>query len=130
MLVNCAPLLSRYWIPALVGLIDELGPENLYVSILENGSVDDTRELLMGLQKILMGRRMDFTFRFENDRLLKRLLGGEGMGDNWIKTENGWLPRRISYLAELRNMVLEPLQNSSRYFDKVLFLNDVIFSVC
>ena len=84
----------------------------------------------MGLRKMLMGRRMDFTFRFENVGLLKRLLGGEGMGDNWIKTENGWPPRRISYLAELRNMVLEPLQNSSRYFDKVLFINDVIFSVC
>ena len=58
MLVNCAPLLSQYWIPALVGLIDELGPDNVDVSILENGSVDYTRELLIGLRKILMGRRM------------------------------------------------------------------------
>ena len=50
-----------------MGLIDELGPDNVYVSILENGSVDDTRELLIGLRKILIGRRMEFTFRFEDD---------------------------------------------------------------
>jgi hypothetical protein len=60
---------------------------------------------------------------------LRRLLGREGTGDNWIMTDKGWFPRRISYLAELRNMVLEPLQNSSTQFDKVLFINDVIFSV-
>jgi hypothetical protein len=139
MLANCGPLLSRYWIPSLIQLIDKLGPENVYVSILENGSVDETRELLMGLRSNLTGRRVQHTFRFEEDfrdgatfekdGLLKRLLGREGTGDNWIKTDKGWFPRRISYLAELRNMVLEPLQNSSRHFDKVLFINDVIFSV-
>jgi hypothetical protein len=139
MLANCAPLLSRYWIPALLGLIDKLGAENVYVSILENGSVDETRELLMGLRANLTGRKVDYTIRFEDDfrdgvtfekdGLLKRLLGREGTGDNWIMTDKGWFPRRISYLAELRNMVLEPLQNSSQQFDKVLFINDVIFSV-
>ena len=44
-------------------------------------------------------------------------------------TDKGWFPRRISYLAQLRNLVLEPLYHSSHRFDKVLFLNDVIFSV-
>ena len=101
--------------------------------------MDETRELLMGLRANLTGRNVEFTFRFEDDfrdgvtfqtdGLLKRLLGTEGTGDNWIKTDKGWFPRRISYLAELRNMVVEPLQNSSRHFDKVLFINDVIFSV-
>ena len=109
------------------------------MSILENGSVDETRELLMDLQANLTGRGVPLTFRFEDDfrdgvtfqkdGLLTRLLGREGTGDNWIRTDKGWFPRRISYLAELRNMVLEPLQNSSRHFDKVLFINDVIFSV-
>ena len=139
MLANCAPLLSQHWIPALLALIDHLGPQNVYVSILENGSVDDTRKLLMGLRTNLTGRNVECTVRFEDDfrdgvtfqtdGLLERLLGREGTGDNWIRTDKGWFPRRISYLAELRNMVVEPLHNSSRHFDKVLFINDVIFSV-
>jgi hypothetical protein len=140
MLANCATLLSKHWIPALLGLIDKLGPDNVYVSILENGSADKTRDLLVELQTNLTRRGVEYSFRFEEgfrdgvtfqtDGLLRRLLGKEGTRDNWIMTDQGWFPRRISYLAELRNMVLEPLQKSSKRFDKVLFLNDVIFSVC
>jgi hypothetical protein len=140
MLVNCAPLLSQYWIPALLGLIEILGPENVYVSILENGSVDDTRVSLIRLREHLMRRRVEHSFQFEdnirdgttfvNNGLLRRLLGREGTGDNWVEIDKEWFPRRISYLAALRNMVLEPLWNSSTRFEKVLFINDVIFSVC
>ena len=45
------PLLSKHWIPSLLGLIDKLGRENVFVSILENGSIDDTKELLDGITK-------------------------------------------------------------------------------
>jgi hypothetical protein len=140
MLANCAPLLRSHWIPSLLGLIDRLGPENVYVSILENGSVDDTRLLLQGLRSNLSVRGVPSSFRFEESfrdgvaferegGLLTRLLGEEGTGDNWIWTDSGWFPRRISYLAQLRNMVLEPLRQTSRTYDKILFINDVIFSV-
>ena len=139
MLANCAPLLSKHWIPALLGLIHKLGPENVFVSILENGSVDETKDLLVELRKNLTEQRVSFSIRFEENfrdgkkfqkgGLLERLLGDEGTGDGWIKTDTGWLPRRITYLAELRNMVLEPLNNISQRYDKILFINDVIFSV-
>ena len=139
MLANCGPLLRTYWIPSLLDLIDHLGPENVFVSILENGSVDDTREVLYELRANLSARAVPFSFRFEESfrdgvefertGLLTRLLGEEGTGDNWIWTTNGWFPRRISYLAQLRNMVLEPLRQPSRRYDKILFINDVIFSV-
>ena len=139
MLANCGPLLRTYWIPSLLDLIDRLGPENVFVSILENGSVDDTREVLYELRANLSARAVPFSFRFEESfrdgvefertGLLTRLLGEEGTGDNWIWTTNGWFPRRISYLAQLRNMVLEPLRQPSRRYDKILFINDVIFSV-
>lgn len=140
MLANCAPLLSDYWIPALLGLIDKLGPENVFVSIVENGSVDKTRNILQELERILTQRQVSYTFRYEegfrdgvkfqSDGLLQRLLGKEGTGDSWIWTADGqWFPRRISYLAQLRNIVLDPLRESTRIFDKILFLNDVIFSV-
>jgi hypothetical protein len=139
MLANCAPLLSKHWIPALLHLVDKLGPETTFVSIVENGSVDDTRKLLVELQGNLTQRGVSFSIRFEEDfrdgktfqkdGFLERLLGAEGTGDTWIKTDKGWFPRRISYLAELRNMVLEPLKHTSRRYDKILFFNDVIFSV-
>jgi hypothetical protein len=139
MLANCAPLLSAHWIPSLLGLIDKLGHENVFVSILENGSVDNTRAALQELERMLTQRNVPYTFRYEEsfrdgvkfqtDGLLQRLLGEEGTHDNWIMTDGGWYPRRISYLAQLRNLVLEPLCESKRTFDKVLFINDVIFSV-
>jgi len=139
-LANCAPLLSNYWIPSLLSLMDKLGRDNVYVSILENGSVDDTRGLLKELEAKLLERRVSYSLQFEDQfrdgvafqkhGLLQKLLGEEGTGDNWIMTDKGWFPRRISYLAQLRNMVIEPIKNSSRQFDKILFINDVIFSVC
>ncbi len=55
--------------------------------------------------------------------------GSEG----WVKTASGkWEPRRISYLAWVRNASLRPLQELARqgvYFDWILFLNDVVFTV-
>jgi Cryptococcal mannosyltransferase 1 len=139
MLFNCESILSAYWIPALLGLIDQLGRSRTFVSILENGSPDGTRELIMELQNMLNERGVPNSFQFEepfrdgftfqSDGLLTRLLGGEGTEETWIMTTNGWYPRRINYLAELRNMVMEPLYASSKQYDKVLFINDVIFSV-
>ena len=93
----------------------------------------------MELEEKLKDMGVDYTIRYEEDfrdgvkfqetGLLHRILGDQGTGDNWIYTDNGWLPRRISYLAELRNMVLEPLKRTTVQFDKILFINDVIFSV-
>jgi len=139
MIANSAPLLSNFWIPALLDLIGKLGRENVYVSILENESFDETRALLKDLQKTLAQRVVDNTFQFEEGcrdgytmktgGFLERVLGKVGTNDNWIHIKDGWQPRRISYLATLRNMVLEPLSKSPRKFDKVLFINDVIFEV-
>jgi hypothetical protein len=139
MLANCAPLLSQHWIPSLLNLVDKLGPDNVFVSILENGSVDESRELLLNLETNLTSRGVPYSIRYEEDfrdgvtfqqdGLLNRILGKEGTRDNWIQTDQGWFPRRISYLAELRNMVLEPIKDSTRQFDKILFINDVIFTV-
>lgn len=51
----------------------------------------------------------------------------------WIFTgrgEKGWEIRRIPYLAKLRNEALEPMLNMEhrRKFDKVLWINDVVFT--
>ena len=88
-----------------------------WIGRLYEGTVDRTAEDFDGTENGL-------DLRTTSRRVVKRLLGGEGMGDNWIKTENGWLPRWISYLAELRNMVLEPL--SDRQLLRRLFLSAYI----
>jgi Cryptococcal mannosyltransferase 1 len=140
MFSSSADVLSRYWIPALIGTIERLGRHNVYVSILENESLDNTREVLLRLEEELLAMGVLHTIRFEEgfrnrsslvvDGFLSRVLGPQG-NDNWIMLSTGgeWIPRRISYLAAIRNMVLEPLRQTTRKFDKVLFINDVIFSV-
>jgi hypothetical protein len=139
LIADCAPLLRAHWIPATLTLIDKLGPRNVYVSILENDSLDDTRDVLRDFEYTLSEKGVRHTFLFEErvrdgytmktDGFLRRVLGEEGSNDNWIMTPNGWAPRRINYLAKLRNIVLEPIRTSTQKFDKVLFLNDVIYEV-
>ncbi len=53
--------------------------------------------------------------------------------DGWIQTPRGMKElRRIPYLSSLRNLSLEPLfglyENGTR-FDKILFLNNVVFTI-
>ena len=55
-------------------------------------------------------------------------------GEGWIDTPRGKRElRRIPFLAKLRNRTLQDLidlQKKGQHFDKVLFLNDVVFTVC
>ncbi|CAK7212944.1 hypothetical protein SBRCBS47491_001635 [Sporothrix bragantina] len=52
-------------------------------------------------------------------------------GQGWVKTEEAKLRlRRIPFLANLRNKVLEPLQDQQKRgvtYDHILFLEDVLF---
>jgi hypothetical protein len=55
--------------------------------------------------------------------------------DGWIRTSRGKEElRRVPYLAKLRNLVLEPLEEMAReegeVFERVVWLNDVVFTVC
>lgn len=54
-------------------------------------------------------------------------------GEGWIDTPRGKRElRRIPFLAKLRNRTLQDLIDLSKkgeHFDKVLFLNDVVFTV-
>ena len=55
-------------------------------------------------------------------------------GSGWIDTPKGKRElRRIPYLSRLRNWTLEPLQELAREgerFGKILFFNDIVFTVC
>jgi hypothetical protein len=57
--------------------------------------------------------------------------------EGWIQRGNGeMLLRRVPYLARLRNLVLEPLEEMAKEegggerFERVVWVGDVVFGVC
>jgi len=112
-------------------LAEHLGPENIYISSYESGSFDNTEGALreldaalerMGVQKTIV---LDKTTHREE---VEKTPTGEG----WIDTPKGKELRRIPYLSRLRNLSLKPLAELAAKgvtFDKILFLNDVVFTV-
>lgn len=130
---NNEKILRSHWNAALVALCRAVGPENVYVSIYESGSYDNTKGALAVLDEVLgrIGVRrtivMDETTHVDE-------IGRSPAATGWIKTPRGRSElRRIPYLARLRNLSLKPLEDmavAGERFDKVLFLNDVVFTVC
>ena len=130
---NNEKILRSHWIPSVLGLVDHFGKDNVYVSVQESGSWDNSKGALRELDKAL-----------EQAGVRKRIILDETTHEDEIKkspAESGWIQtsrgakelRRVPYLAKLRNLVLAPLQElaeAGEHFDKILFLNDVVFTVC
>jgi len=135
---NSEYMLRLYWNSALIRLVEALGTENVFVSIMESGSQENTKGALRDLVEKLDNLGVDNKIvlgidAVEQAETLKNV-PEEGDRDGWIFTargEKGWELRRIPYLAELRNMVMAPLldEKSDTRFDKVLWINDVVFTV-
>lgn len=129
---NNEKILKRHWNDAVVGLARELGPENVFVSIYESGSWDKSKEALKGLDEKLgelgVARNITLSSRTHKDEV-NAMPADEG----WVETPKGATElRRIPYLAALRNRTLRDLlelHEQGIEFDKVLFLNDVVFTV-
>ena len=129
---NSAYILHTSWNRAVLDLAEKLGAPNIYVSIYESGSWDESKQMLRQLQDDLITRGirhriiLDETTHAED---IARPPATEG----WVKTPRGKTElRRIPYLSRLRNKTLEPLAElaaNGTTFDKVLFLNDVAFTV-
>ena len=131
---NDEALIRDHWAPAILALVKYLGVDNVYVSTIEGGSWDNTTNALWELDAKLMkmGARKSIaslpllTHESEVNRVPE--LGEQG----WIDTPRGKKePRRIPYLAMLRNYAMHPLEDMAdrMRFDRVLWLNDVIFTV-
>ncbi|EAU87467.2 capsular associated protein [Coprinopsis cinerea okayama7 len=114
-LYNSAKILPT-WTRQMKQLIHHLGKDNVYISIHESYSVDDTKTMLQEFEKYLEQ---------------------EGIGSN-LATEDGRRGHlgldsheRIAFMAGIRNKALEPLRTlGNRYgrrFSKVIFFNDVYF---
>lgn len=88
-----------------------LGYHNVYVSIYENGSTDQTKALLRIFDALTKTVGMRITIRTS------------------MRTR-GAFNHRIEYLAEVRNAAFVPLHelrdSENEYFDTIIFMNDVL----
>lgn len=130
---NNEVILRSHWNAAVVALAQHFGTSNVYVSIYESGSWDNSKGALQDL-----GQSLD-AIGVQNTIVLEQMthtdeIGKEPGSVGWIDTPRGKRElRRIPYLAKLRNESLKPLEklaDAGEKFDKILFLNDVVFTVC
>ncbi|KAI9171510.1 glycosyltransferase family protein [Paramyrothecium foliicola] len=135
---DTAPLLHRSWSNDLLSLVDRLGPDNVYVSIVEFASRDATRTKLRQLQGRLDKSGVPNTVRHGTSgwQLTDELRSKPKPGQHrpgWIwqpdgtRAEMRWIPR----LALARNQAMEPLAALAargKVFDRVLWVDDVVFT--
>ena len=129
---NNEPALRGFWNKAVVDLAHHVGPDNLYVSVYESGSWDNSKDALKQLDKELsilgVHRTIVLDETTHEDEITKT-----PSQSGWIDTPRGRKElRRIPFLSRLRNLTLKPmieLADNGTRFDKVLFLNDVAFTV-
>ncbi|KAK4126496.1 glycosyltransferase family 69 protein [Parathielavia appendiculata] len=131
---NNEEVLRSDWNKGVVDLVKALGPENVFVSVYESGSWDDSkgalRELDRELEKTGVGKKIVLDEETHEDLIAKPTNEKEG----WINVPayGRRMPRRIPYLSRLRNLSLQPLRElamNGTMFDHVLFLGDVVFTV-
>jgi hypothetical protein len=131
---NNAEVLKDYWNDAVIKLTETFGADNVFVSIYESGSWDDSKQALRNLdielEKRNVPRRVEVSDTTHFDEISRPDKERE---EGWIETARGKKElRRIPYLAKLRNKTMKDLIELSKKgvtFDKVLFLNDVVFTV-
>ena len=128
---NNARLLRNHWNNALVALVQELGTHNVFVSIYESGSYDDTKDALRELDEALDGLQVQRSIVL-SDTSHADEMAQQHTQHGWVKASDGQTyRRRIPFLATVRNHVFEPLEtlvSQGTTFDTILFLNDVVFT--
>ncbi|KAL4786455.1 cryptococcal mannosyltransferase 1-domain-containing protein [Aspergillus varians] len=113
--------LPGQWNEAVAELANVFGSDNLFVSVYESGSSDGTKQVLHKLDKTLEATGMQ--------RIIKTV--SPSPDDEALMSLNPADPRRISYISRLRNKSLKPLydlRDAGTFFDRILFLSDVVFT--
>lgn len=118
-----------------MNLTKHLGINNVFVSVHESGSQDNTKGALGDLDFELkeLGVRRSIELNQTLDQQIAEVMTHpEAVEEGWIATPRGEIElRRIPYLARLRNRVMENLDAEAalgRTYDIVLWLNDVVFT--
>ncbi|KAI1332526.1 glycosyltransferase family 69 protein [Xylariaceae sp. FL0255] len=134
---NTANILDTAWSDAVLNLIDYLGPENVFFSAVESGSQDESKRALLQLRSALdkkgVWNRVSLGLTvWEQLEEIETRPPPDQRPPNWIwnAAESQLELRRIPYLARVRNQAMEPLEElkgQGKSFDKVLWINDVVF---
>ncbi|KAF5671775.1 putative polysaccharide export (CAP59) [Fusarium heterosporum] len=128
---NNERVIRDHWGPAVIELSKMFGKDNVFVSVFESGSWDKTKwelqKMTQELERLGIPHRVDMS-----DATHKDEIENPDKGEGWIDTSRGKRElRRIPFLAKLRNRTLQDLidlNKKGQHFDKVLFLNDVVFT--
>ena len=112
-------LLRGAWGEAVLKLLDILGNTNVFLSVYENESGEDAQSAQIRFErKVQCPHKIVYDKEFSVDEV-----DAVTMPDGSERT------KRVAYLAEVRNKALLPLTDGQKdvVYDKLLFLNDVIF---
>lgn len=131
---NSEGILRSSWIPSLLQLVEELQSAQIrvYVAIYESGSVDGTKTVLSELETSLAKLNVEHDVRLDDESHASAIEKSLATPVGWVQTRYGKELRRVSFLADIRNRALEPLEILTKAgveFDRLLYLNDVVFSV-
>ena len=134
-------VLLDFWLTQFLKLVKVLGKENIYVSIIESGSLDNTADPIRWLHQELV--KLEIPCKVITDPTTHADAIAAGPLDEHGDHKEGWIVtpdteadgtkelRRIPYLAHLRNWALQPMlemhRRREKTFDKILYLNDVYF---
>jgi hypothetical protein len=118
----------------VLDLVTYLGPSNVYFSAVESGSQDGTKDALQELKSALDAKGIENNIQlgmtvWEQIAEIENRPQQREKGWIWNKAKGQWDVRRIPYLSRVRNQAMEPLRKLDRKFDKVLWLNDVVFDL-
>ncbi|KAH7097234.1 cryptococcal mannosyltransferase 1-domain-containing protein [Auriculariales sp. MPI-PUGE-AT-0066] len=104
-----------FWSEQFLRLVDYIGSDNVYVSIVESNSKDGTQELLE-----------DFASKLTEHGIRHSVSLNDSSIPNWRieHTEHA----RVSFLSEARNLAMQPMIDEARhnrFYNRVLWSNDV-----
>jgi Cryptococcal mannosyltransferase 1 len=129
---NNEPILRSHWNSAVLDLVKAIGADRVYVSVYESGSWDNSKDALRILDTELSALGVQRTIILDETTHADEIAKPPTQS-GWIETPSGKMElRRIPYLSRLRNLSLKPLEQlreSGITFDKILFSNDVVFTV-
>lgn len=109
-------LTSGAWGREVLELVDLLGPENVHLSIYEDNPDPETKQSLTNFRE-----QVKCNATIVAEELDLAALPHIELPDGDLRL------KRISFLAEVRNRALAPIDKDGVSYDKVLYLNDVNF---
>lgn len=131
---NNERILRSNWNQQVLDLVDKLGRENVFISVYEGGSWDDSKGALRELDHKLEKKGVAKQITLDKATHADVMAATPEPGKGWVQMPDGEMRlRRIPYLSRLRNLSLKPLLDlaeNGTTFDYVLFLGDVVFTVC